>query len=98
MMLSSRRCTATSWLTKKNELEISSSTDQGGGKRCHSIERATDRSPTDWRFLHRGNDRDVLQRDHRAEHEWLYGSRHVSTPSSGAASSGVSASSGGAGA
>src|SRR5262249_62052126 len=31
----------------------------------------TDRSPNDWRFLHRGNDRDVLQRDHRAEHEWL---------------------------
>jgi hypothetical protein len=31
----------------------------------------TDRSPTDWRFLHRGNDRDILQRTHRAEHEWL---------------------------
>src|SRR5262249_7120140 len=31
----------------------------------------TDRSPKDWRFLHRGNDRDVLQRDHRAEHGWL---------------------------
>ena len=31
----------------------------------------TDRSPKDWRFLHRGNDRDILQRNHRAEHEWL---------------------------
>src|SRR6266480_5069057 len=31
----------------------------------------TDRSPTDWRFLHRGNDRDILQRNHRAEHECL---------------------------
>jgi hypothetical protein len=31
----------------------------------------TDRSPIEWRFLHRGNDRDILQRDHRAEHEWL---------------------------
>jgi hypothetical protein len=30
----------------------------------------TDRSPNDWRFL-RGNDRDVLQRDHRAEDKWL---------------------------
>jgi hypothetical protein len=28
-------------------------------------------SPTDWRFLHRGNDRDILQRNHRTEHEWL---------------------------
>jgi saccharopine dehydrogenase-like NADP-dependent oxidoreductase len=25
----------------------------------------------DWRFLHRGNDRVILQRNHRAEHEWL---------------------------
>jgi hypothetical protein len=31
----------------------------------------TDPSPTDWRFLHRGNDRDILQHNHRAEHEWL---------------------------
>src|SRR5215471_21051004 len=31
----------------------------------------TDRSPNDWRFLHPGNDRDVLQRSHRSEHEWL---------------------------
>jgi hypothetical protein len=37
----------------------------------------TDRSPNDWRFLHRGNDRDVLQRDHRAEHQWLRVARRV---------------------
>jgi hypothetical protein len=31
----------------------------------------TDRSPTEWRFLHRGNDRDILQQNYGAEHEWL---------------------------
>jgi len=32
---------------------------------------STDPSPNDRRFLHRGNDRDVLQRTHRPEHGWL---------------------------
>jgi hypothetical protein len=35
------------------------------------------RSPNDWRFLHRGNDRDVLQRTHKAEHEWLRVARRI---------------------
>ena len=31
----------------------------------------SNRSPNNWRLLHRGNDRDILQRNHRAEQRWL---------------------------
>jgi hypothetical protein len=51
MMLSSRRCTATSWLTKKIELETSFSTDQGGGKRCAFIKNSRQKVNE-----HRGHD------------------------------------------
>jgi len=39
------------------------------GRSEHPVRR--DRSPKDWRFLQRGNDRDILQRTQRPERRWL---------------------------
>src|SRR6516162_5538010 len=50
------------------QLATSQRVQQLGGE---SVQSTPIEAPRTGVFLHRGNDRDVLQRDHRAEHEWL---------------------------
>jgi hypothetical protein len=68
------------------QLATESTTAGRSGRPVH-----TDCSPTDWRFLHRGNDRDILQRNHRAEHEWLRVAQRVHIEQWAASSCGAGA-------
>ena len=49
----------------------------GGPRRAVSSHASPDPRSDDWRFLHRGNDGDILQCRHRAQHEWLWSAERV---------------------